>query len=143
MTGGRLCLRVLVGLVQLLFFFSSRRRHTRSYGDWSSDVCSSDLRTGTAEDLGLAVQTLTPDLAENLGVDRNLKGVVVTQVEPGGPAADAGLRRGDVILEVNRQAVKDADAYKKALKAGGKGKSLLFLVRRGDNTIFLAVKPSS
>ena len=69
--------------------------------------------------------------------------MVVTQVEPGGPAADAGLRRGDVILEVNRQAVKDADAYKKALKAGGKGKSLLFLVRRGDNTIFLAVKPSS
>src|SRR5437016_2430651 len=98
---------------------------------------------GTAEDLGLAVQTLTPDLAENLGVDRSLKGVVVTQVEPGGPAADAGLRRGDVILEVNRQAVKDADAYKKALKAGGKGKSVLFLVRRGDNTIFLALKPSS
>src|SRR3989442_3879625 len=99
--------------------------------------------TGTAEDLGLAVQTLTPDLAENLGVDRSLKGVVVTQVEPGGPAADAGLRRGDGIREVNRQPVKDADAYKKALKAGGKGKSVLFLVRRGDNTIFLALKPSS
>jgi len=99
--------------------------------------------TGTAEDLGITVQTLTPDLAENLGVDRSLKGVVVTQVEPGGPAADAGLRRGDVILEVNRQPVKDADAYKKALKAGGKGKSVLFLVRRGDNTIFLALKPSS
>ena len=99
--------------------------------------------SGTTEDLGLTVQTLTPELAENLGVERSLKGVVVTQVEPGGPAADAGLRRGDVILEVNRQAVKDADAYKKALKAAGKGKSVLFLVRRGDNTIFLAVKPSS
>jgi serine protease Do len=97
----------------------------------------------TAEDLGLAVQTLTPDLAENLGLDRTLKGVVVTQVEPGGPAGEAGLRRGDVILEVNRQAVKDADAYRKGLKAAGKGKSVLFLVRRGDNTIFLAVKPSS
>src|SRR2546422_652584 len=118
--------------------------------------------------LGVMIQKVTPDIAESLGlsepqgalvsdvvkggpaeaariqpVDRNLKGVVVTQVEPGGPAGDAGLRRGDVILEVNRQAVKDADAYKKALKAGGKGKSLLFLVRRGDNTIFLAVKPSS
>src|SRR5205823_5418057 len=69
--------------------------------------------------------------------------VARTPVGPGGPAADAGLRRGDVILEVNRQPVKDADAYKKALKAGGKGKSVLFLVRRGDNTIFLALKPSS
>jgi serine protease Do len=99
--------------------------------------------TGTIEDLGLTVQTLTAELAENLGLDRDVKGVVVTQVEPGGPAGEAGLRRGDVILEVNRQPVKDVDAYKKAIKAIGKGKSVLFLVRRGDNTIFLAVKPSS
>jgi serine protease Do len=97
---------------------------------------------GTVERLGLSVQTLTPDLAENLGLDRTLKGVVVTQVDPEGPGAEAGLRRGDVILEVNRQPVKDADAYRKALKEAGDGKSVLFLVRRGDNTIFLAVKPS-
>jgi serine protease Do len=99
--------------------------------------------TGTAEDLGLTVQTLTAEIAENLGIDRNLKGVVVTQVDPNGPASDAGLRRGDVILEVNRQPVKDVDAYRKAVKAVGKGKSVLFLVRRGDNTIFLAVKPTA
>ena len=98
---------------------------------------------GTAEDMGLTVQTLTPEVAENLGLDRSLKGVVVTQVDAGGPAADAGLRRGDVILEVNRTPVKDVDAYRKALKSSGKGKSVLFLVRRGDNTIFLAVKPST
>src|SRR5207249_4038579 len=49
---------------------------------------------GTAEDMGLTVQTLTPEVAENLGLDRSLKGVVVTQVDAGGPAADAGLRRG-------------------------------------------------
>jgi hypothetical protein len=42
-----------------------------------------------------------------------------------------------------RPQVKDAAAYTKALRAAGKGKSVLFLVRRGDNTIFLAVKPSS
>src|SRR5256885_10150538 len=39
-------LRVCVKLVMLLFFFSSRRRHTRLQGDWSSDVCSSDLIYG-------------------------------------------------------------------------------------------------
>jgi serine protease Do len=104
---------------------------------------TTEAHTSTAEDLGLAVQTLTRDLAENLGLDANLKGVVVTQVEPGGPAAEAGIRRGDVVLEVNRQPVKDVDAYRKALKAGGKSKSILFLVRRGDNTIFLALKPAS
>jgi serine protease Do len=95
----------------------------------------------SSEDLGLAVQTLTPELGENLGLDKALKGVVVTQVEPGGPAAEAGLRRGDVILEVNRKPVKNAAAYQKAVHETGKGKSLLFLVRRGDNTIFLALKP--
>ena len=98
---------------------------------------------GANEDFGLTVQTLTPELAENLGLERALKGVVVTQVDPSGPGGDAGMRRGDVILEVNRTPVKDAAAYSKALKAAGKGKSVLFLVRRGDNTIFLAVKPSS
>jgi serine protease Do len=97
---------------------------------------------GGSEDLGLTVQTLTPELAENLGLERGVKGVVVTQVDPSGPAGDAGMRRGDVILEVNRTPVKDAAGYTKAVRAAGKGKSVLFLVRRGDNTIFLAVKPS-
>jgi serine protease Do len=101
-----------------------------------------EANTGTSDDFGMTVQTLTPELAENLGLDRKTKGVVVSQVEPSGPAGDAGIRRGDVILEVNRTGVKDVEAYRKALKSGGKGKSVLFLVRRGDNTIFLAVKPS-
>jgi hypothetical protein len=39
--------------------------------------------------------------------------------------------------------VKDTSAYRKALKAAGKGKNVLFLVRRGDNSIFLALKPSA
>jgi S1-C subfamily serine protease len=64
---------------------------------------------------------------------------VVTAVDPEGSAAEAGLRRGDVIVEVNRKAVKDVSEFRAALKET-KGKSVLFLVRRGENTIFLAVK---
>jgi len=95
---------------------------------------------GDSEKLGLTVQTLTPEIAENLGVEET-KGVVVTAVESGSAADEAGIRRGDVILEVNRQAIDDADGYKGALKKIEKGKNVLFLVRRGDNTIFLALKP--
>lgn len=95
---------------------------------------------GDSEKLGLTVQTLTPEIAENLGVEET-KGVVVTAVESDSPAEEAGLRRGDVILEVNRTAVENADDYKGALKKVEKGKNVLFLVRRGDNTIFLALKP--
>jgi serine protease Do len=96
--------------------------------------------SGDSEKLGLTVQTLTPEIAENLGVEET-KGVVVSAVESGSAADEAGIRRGDVILEVNRQPVDDADAYKGALKKVEKGKNVLFLVRRGENTIFLALKP--
>ncbi len=95
------------------------------------------------EGFGLTVQSLTPDIAESLGLSADMKGVVVSGVEPGSSADDAGLRRGDVILEVNREPVKDVAGYRKALKAAGKGKNVLFLVRRGDNSIFLALKPSA
>lgn len=97
---------------------------------------------GKERGLGLTVQPLTPDIAESLGLSSEVKGVVVSAVEPGSSADDAGLRRGDVILEVNREAVKDLASYRKALKEAGKGKSVLLLVRRGDNTIFMALKPS-
>jgi len=94
----------------------------------------------TSERLGLSVQTLTEEVADNLGLDEDLRGVIVTSVEPGGSASGAGIRRGDVILEVNRRPIRNVRDYEKSLKVGPKGKSVLLLVRRGDNTIFLALQ---
>ena len=85
---------------------------------------------------GLRVQPLTPELAEQLSVDES-EGVVVSAVEPGSPADEAGLRRGDVILEVDQQPVASVAAFQKATQ--GRDKALL-LVRRADATIFVAVK---
>jgi S1-C subfamily serine protease len=101
-----------------------------------------ETRGASTEQLGLSVQTLTAEIAENLGLERGVRGVVVTEVEPDGPAAEAGLRRGDVIAVVNRRPVHNAAQYEKAIRTSGKGKSVLFLVRRGENTIFLAIRPS-
>jgi serine protease Do len=69
------------------------------------------------------------------------EGVVVTAVEPGSVADDAGIRRGDVILEVDRKAIRNIDEYRKAVAGVRKGRGVLFLVRRGDSTLFLALKP--
>src|SRR5690606_14672019 len=77
---------------------------------------------------GMRVQPLTPELAEQLGVDE-AEGVVVSAVEPGSPADEAGLRRGDVILEVDQQPVSDVAAFQRATQ--GRKKALL-LVRRAD-----------
>lgn len=95
------------------------------------------------EEMGLSVQNLTPEIAESLGIDAATKGVVVSAVQPGSPADDAQLRRGDVILEINRKPMKDTTSFKKAVQETGKGKSILLLVKRGESTIFLALKPAA
>jgi serine protease Do len=89
--------------------------------------------------LGLSVQGVTPELAGNLGLAK-AEGVVITSVQPGSPSDEAGLQRGDVISEVNRRPVRTLSDYEKAVSEAGKDKNLLFLVRRGEGTLFLALK---
>ena len=91
-------------------------------------------------DLGLTVQGITPQMAEGLGLER-AEGVIIAAVEPGSPGEEAGLRRGDIILEVDRKLVRKLPDYRKAVSEIKKGKGVLFLVRRGESTLFLALKP--
>lgn len=88
---------------------------------------------------GLTVQTLTPDIAEKLGVKRS-DGVVITSVEPGSVADDAGLQEDDIIAEVNREPIHNLSDYNKAVAEAQKGKEILFLIHRGENTMFVALK---
>ena len=92
-------------------------------------------------ELGLTVQGVTPQIAESLGLDR-AEGVVITAVESGSPGDEAGLRRGDVILEMDRKPIRSLTDYRKAVGESKKDKGILFLVRRGENTLFLALKRS-
>jgi serine protease Do len=91
-------------------------------------------------ELGLTVQRLTPQVAESLGLEKT-EGVVVSAVEPGSAADEAGIRRGDVIVEVDRKPIRSLDEYKKSIATIRKGRGVLFLVRRGESTLFLALKP--
>lgn len=97
---------------------------------------------GIKSPFGLRVKDLSPELAKELGIDTP-GGVVISSVQPGSRADEAGLRARDVIMEVNREAVKDVDSYQNALKTGAKGKIVLLLVKRGDNTIYVALKPEA
>ena len=90
-------------------------------------------------DLGLTVQPVTPQLAENLGLER-AEGLVITAVKRGSPAEEAGLRSGDVISEINRQPIKNVADYNRELTRSEKAKSVLLLVRRGQSSLFLALK---
>ncbi|MFQ5528066.1 MAG: DegQ family serine endoprotease [Thermoanaerobaculia bacterium] len=88
---------------------------------------------------GIAVQTLTPGIARQLDLPPETRGVVVAAVEPGSPWSEAGLRRGDVIEEVDREPVIEARAFDRVLRSAG-DKPLLLLVNRGGNTLFVAVE---
>jgi len=86
---------------------------------------------------GVSVQELDARTARQAGLPANSRGVVVTEVDPGSPAAQAGLKEGDVIQEVNHHAVASADDLANALHKSN-GESLL-LVNRNGNKWYLAV----
>jgi serine protease Do len=95
----------------------------------------------TDSDWGFEVQTLNDEIAGRLGLSSDAKGVVVSAVDPDSAAARAGLRRGDVILEVNRVEVNSPKQLKDAL--GKNGESAVLLVQRADGTLYLAIDKDS
>ena len=89
--------------------------------------------------LGLGVQDLTPELAAALGIT-DKHGVLVTGVEPDSPAAEAGLRKGDLILEFNQRPVQDVKSFLNDIQ-GIKAKSTVsFFIKRDGRTRFFGLK---
>ncbi|HUK40329.1 MAG TPA: DegQ family serine endoprotease [Candidatus Acidoferrales bacterium] len=88
---------------------------------------------------GLTVQNVTPEISQNLGLQRG-QGVIIIAVERGSPADSAGFRRGDVVLQIDDEAVHDLSDYRRAITGLKKAESSLFLVQRGDSVSFLALK---
>jgi serine protease Do len=89
--------------------------------------------------LGLTVQDLTDELSQKLGIE-GVSGVLVSEVESGSPADEGGIQKMDVIVEVNRQAVKNVRQFREALARVEADQIALFLVKRQGATLFLAVK---
>ena len=90
--------------------------------------------------LGLTVIPITPEIASELNLRAGTQGVVVDSVDPAGPAAAAGLARGDVIQEVNRQAIRSAADLRAAIDKNGAKPALILINRRGD-AIYVTVRP--
>ena len=86
---------------------------------------------------GMALEPLTRDRAQELGLS-STAGVIVADVQSGGRAADAGLRPGDVIVEIDRKPVSSPNAVRTALEDGSR--PALLLVQRGARTLFLTLE---
>ncbi|HKE57218.1 MAG TPA: DegQ family serine endoprotease [Pyrinomonadaceae bacterium] len=101
---------------------------------------SSDAQAGpTGGKLGVSVEPLTPELAAQLRLDASTKGLVVRDLDPEGPAAEAGIQRGDVIVEFNRQPVSSVDQLRAAMQDAS-GHPVLMLVNRNGNNVFVTVR---
>ena len=94
----------------------------------------------TTAGFGMSLGGLTAERARRLGVPAGTNGAVVMEVDPSGTAARAGLREGDVILQVNRRAVESAADASKILQQVRSGGTALMLIWRQNQEIFLTVR---
>jgi serine protease Do len=91
---------------------------------------------------GVEVADLDQNVRRQLGIPRNIQGAIVSDVDPDSNSADAGLQKGDVILEINRSSVADADSAVKLCEKATGDQVLLKVWRRGGNrnaTLWISV----
>jgi serine protease Do len=115
---------------------------TVTIGEQSEATKTAKAETGETDYAfaGVAVQDLDRDTAKELGVKGKAHGVVVTAVEPDSGAEKAGVMRGDVIREINRQPVKSVKDFEKVSSGLKKGENVLILIDRRGNALFLSAK---
>lgn len=89
--------------------------------------------------LGIEVSNMTPELSQQLGNPQD-QGVVVTRVDPASVAAMAGLKKGALILAVNRQKVSSVDEFNQILTQAAKDRPLLLQIKQGDAYLFLSLQ---
>lgn len=127
-----------------LFRDGSRQELTVTIGELPEDADPSGESTESAakNELGITVQELTAELADSLGITEQ-SGLLITDVTPGSVAAEAGLKRGDLILEAGtgqgRIAVKTLNDLNKVIERAQK-KNVLLLIKSGKQTRFFLLK---
>jgi serine protease Do len=89
--------------------------------------------------IGMTVEEITPRLARQLGLSEE-SGLVVAQVESKSPAGEAGIREGDIILEIDQEPVKNFEEYRKRIARYKKDDMILFLVKREGATLYLTLR---
>jgi Do/DeqQ family serine protease len=93
---------------------------------------------GSHAKLGIALQSLTPQLAERLNLPKGTKGALIGQVRQGSPGEEAGLQQGDVIVEVDRKPVHGAEDAAAALNGNREGGHMV-RIQRGEGALFLVI----
>jgi serine protease Do len=102
-----------------------------------SKVQSQENEAGPS--LGMSVQELTPELARRYGVS-DTSGLIIVQVDSNSPASEAGLSAGDIILEVDKDRIKDIKQYNRKIEGYKSGDTILFLIKSEGSTSYRTLK---
>ena len=112
-------------------------------GELEGDVVVAEGEDQAGPELGITARAVTPQIARELGLDPELRGVVVTGVEPLSPAARAGLRRGDVIQDVQGAPVRDLEEFRSALTSVDTEHGVRLAILRGGTRLYILLKSLS
>jgi serine protease Do len=104
-----------------------------------ADLETSETSVLQKNRLGLEIENLTPEMARTLGYTQD-QGVVITRVNPSSIAALAGLKKGSLILSVNRKKIANVSEFNQALAETPKGRPVLLQIKQGDNYLFVSLQ---
>ena len=110
-----------------------------SIGEFPEDEKIAKKKEEPKQKFGLSVTNITPQIASRFDLSSK-EGVIVSSVSKASAASEAGFRRGDIIVEINKVAIKNVEDYGRRIDEIGKGNSALFLVKRGEITIYVGLK---
>lgn len=109
-------------------------------GEMEEENATATEKDASHKTLGISVQNLTPQIAGELGL-KDTAGIVVMNVAPESPAAEAMILPGDVIKEINRKPVKNVDDFMQKIDKTKAGEPLLLLIARQQNRLFVTITP--
>ncbi|TKB61889.1 MAG: DegQ family serine endoprotease [Nitrospira sp.] len=107
----------------------------------NGDEDGGDAATPTGILSSLDVRDLTEELAGRYGLKSSERGAVIVRVKPGSTAEELGVREGDIVLEVNRQAVTSVKTFERIAGKLPKDQAVLLLLKRQGRTIYLTLRP--
>jgi len=99
-----------------------------------------DEQGNTLDHLGITLQAIDRAARQQLQLDATVQGLVITGIEPGSPANDAGLREGDIVVQAGRESVASVSEFKAQIGQVQAGKTILLKVRRENASIFVALR---
>lgn len=117
-----------------------RKALTVTLGNRSAQSFAQSGPSGLANPLGVVVQEVTPELGRQFGYQRNVEGVIITEVAPNSPAARAGLQPGLLILEVNYRNVSDMESFNNAMQSADIDRGILLLIGSQRGAQYVIVK---